>query len=255
MNIYLKRLILTQILKRPAPLGWISQSKENNFMAAFLHFEGKGPKVRVQEVRKGHILCYQIEDEKTRYECSIRDENINQAQLIVRHWFKGIEIKYLGYFDYLKSQVTLFPQRQILREKMSQQYFNRTLKIREDRYEVLQTVIDMHISRAAEQSIPVIYEGEINPFEIYQNLYSHQIWGHPQNQEILAKLTLILDSFVESGELSRTGTNYKLHGKALAEIASHSLEERRHRDATRQTQWIINLTAIIALAAILEILY
>lgn len=85
-------------------------------------------------------------------------------------------------------------------------------------------------------------------------LYSRKWFYHPEKDEHKEHLKLLLESFVESGDLKRQDGGYTLSGKALETLANHDLEQQKHQDNLATAKVGNRLTWAIVLIGMLDIL-
>ena len=85
---------------------------------------------------------------------------------------------------------------------------------------------------------------------LFDSYCTPKVWVHPKQSLFLAEFKFVLDSLIESGDLSKhADVNYKLEAKALHTISQYAEDEARHRDFERHNKSIFWLTLLLALAA------
>lgn len=86
-----------------------------------------------------------------------------------------------------------------------------------------------------------------------RKIYGSSVHSHPDFEKEDRKFELLLASLVSSGDVIKTNQKYKIDPKALTTIETFERDERRHADSVRTNNYIAVLTAIIALATIVQI--
>jgi hypothetical protein len=83
-------------------------------------------------------------------------------------------------------------------------------------------------------------------------LYSIRWIDHPAGESRDAEVEFQLESLVGSGEIAKDGITYRAVPKSLVTLEQIDEQDRRHREASRLQIWIVVLTFILALAAIVQ---
>jgi hypothetical protein len=251
----IQRYAIQHALKKPAP-KWISSGDANlDAKAVLVGFSGPGSiDYRVVGMTKNAFVASYLEAGGERRDCEIPFTFCKGMHLTIRYWYRGVELKYHNSFHYLWSMVSYEAWRKELQNRFRQFYYNRSLKVRSDRTEILQIIVDEHLRRRSREGAAVLGEIRIDRLEVAQLLYGDGIWGHPQHGEITARLDLIIDSLVEAGDLGADQSRLIVKGRAIASIASRVEEDRRHRDQVGYNTSIKWLTVGLLIAAFAQVL-
>ncbi len=251
-----RSLIIRHAIKHPTPSQFNPEGGENNFKAAFLTFQDSQlPSYRVISKIPNGFICSCINSEKERYEASLAKSRLPQSRLMVRHWHKGIEVTYKGYWDYLWGTLSLYATRTRLLETYRQRRFNRSLKIRDDRIDILQALTQEYLRRKSED-IPSPFDQSIGieKMDVPSLLHGFRVWAHPDFDAIHARVDLIVDSLIESSDLRVENGKIYVNGKALKTISDHVSDDRKHRDQKRYNRVIAWLTFGLFVATFAQLL-
>jgi hypothetical protein len=93
---------------------------------------------------------------------------------------------------------------------------------------------------------------ETSATDLLKELHSSRAFLHPQRNSTMNYYRLILDAFVESGELEPVQTGYKLKPKGLTSLTIFELEEARFRQAMRHQALLAAFTAVLVLVGLLQ---
>lgn len=165
-------------------------------------------------------------------------------RLRIEHYYKGYQFNYSRPSYFLLASFCGWHRWVISRYKHSQKKFNRQSLIRTERMDLLQYLVERSIQKPKEKFDPLL---------LGMNLYSRKWFFHPGRDEHKEHLKLLLESFVESGDLKRDNGGYVLSGKALETLSNHELEKQQHRDNLVTAKVGNNLTWAIMIVGILGI--
>ncbi len=172
------------------------------------------------------------------HEINVKD--VSPSQIKIRHYYGSCTIKYDTLYDYIINGATGIEKFKADISRFihgtHKFIFNRKSLATKERIELLRFLIDRHIS--AEDK-----DKTVHVLMVMQELYSVYCHYHPQFEQQKERLRLLLDSFVESGELRSTdgGLCYKITPKAMTTLSNCEIEERRHTENSarqRQLNWL-----------------
>ena len=92
----------------------------------------------------------------------------------------------------------------------------------------------------------------IDIFGLMIRLYSYRWMLHPEGQNQEERLSLYLESLIDTGELKKVNDEYVVTGKAIATIERYEEEVSRHSDSIRLRKIVIALTVAIVLMMIIQ---
>ncbi len=252
---WLQRCVIRHALKKPTPERISLSDDKIDAKSVLVGFSGPGSiEYRIVGIERNEFRAYHFGKNSDPLECSIPFNKINGMHLTIRYWYRGEEMKYQSFYRYLWGMVSFEAWRSYVINRFRQIHYNRSLKIRGDRTEVLQVIVDEHLRRRSREGAPVLGEIRIDRWEVLQLVYGEGIWGHPRRAEILARLDLILDSLVDSGDLTCDQSRLIVKGKSVASLSSRVEEDRKHRDQIGYNKAIKWLTGGLLITAIAQVL-
>lgn len=250
-----QKYVIMHALKKPAPNRISLGDASLDAKAVLVGFNSPTSiEYRILGTTTHAFIASYLSEERERTDCAIPFNSSKGMYLTIRYWYRGVELKYNSSIHYIWSMVTYEAWRIDIKNRFRQIYYNRSLKIRSDRTEILQVIVDEHLRRRSQDGAAALAEVRIDRLEVAQLLYGDGIWGHPRHPEILARLDLIIDSLVDSGDLSADQSRLIVKGKAIASIASRVEEDRRHKDQVEYNNSIKWLTLLLLIAAVAQVL-
>gem|GEM_PF-4875947 len=231
MMSWFQRCVIRHALKKPRPELISSSDDKIDAKSVLVGFSGPGSiEYRIVGIEGNGFQARRVGKNIDPLECVIPFNRTNAMHLTIRYWYRGEEMQYQSFYRYFWGMVSFEAWRSYVINKFRQIHYNRSLKIRSDRTEVLQAIVDEHLRRRSRESAPVLGDIRIDRWEVLQLVYGEGIWGHPQRAEISARLDLILDSLVDSGDLTCDQSRFIVKGKSVASLSSRVEEDRKHRD-------------------------
>ncbi|MCG7981064.1 MAG: hypothetical protein G8D81_13260 [gamma proteobacterium symbiont of Clathrolucina costata] len=207
----------------------------------------RGPFQLITKI-SGNLLTV-LEWNETSYtdEKVIELEQIDRKQLRIIHYYGLSEIRYYGLWDYLRNGATGFQYLLIIGygtlSSVNQYFFIKKKLVTKQRMELLQYLVAHHYESGG---------GGLGVIELMSQLYSIRWISHPDSESQQRKVELYLASLVDSGELEKNGTSYRVKGKAISTIESFEEEERRHTDNVRLQRKAIWVSVILAVFALIQ---
>lgn len=164
--------------------------------------------------------------------------------LRIEHYYKGYQFNYRNHIKFLLAYVFRWHLFVVFRDKYSQKRFNRKPLIRAERMDLLQYLVERSIQKPKDK---------FDPLFLGMQLYSSKWFYHPEKDEHQEHLKLLLESFVESGDLRLNDGAYVLSGKALETLSNHDLEQQKHQDNLATAKVGNTLTWAIVIVGLLGI--
>lgn len=189
------------------------------------------------------VLEYDPQADSFRIPARLNIVDITPAQVYGTHYFRGYRIEFddlqeLDSKDHQKVISGIEKDQQ--NDEVQQHRFNSQEPSVKDRMRVLDVAIALYIKDGHSFGIS----------QIATQIHSHRWQEHPKKEQIKRELTLALDSFVDGGELTREPiTGYRPTGKAFSTQAEYQLQNRRHRDNSKQQRQMFWATLFAAIAA------
>jgi hypothetical protein len=219
------------------------EAEKNNFYSTQIMFDGVSALVRDFKDDTISVLKYNSATDR----CDIEEEialcKVDLKTTRITYYLHNHYATYIGINSFIfhclsKKEFIKIKLKRLL-NSISQSWFNhRELQIK-PRYELLSYLIENYGINREEFSITSLMSG----------IYSLRSFGHPNRQECQNKLRMYVDSFIESGEVSKTKTGYKVNGKAIVTLELFQTEERRHKDSVRLQYSMVLLTLLLAMLA------
>lgn len=153
----------------------------------------------------------------------LSQEEIGRSEysLEIEHYYKGYQFNYSDPGKFLLANFCRWHRWVIFRDRSSQKRFNRQQLIRAERMDLLQYLVERSIQQP---------RAKFDPLFLGMQLYTKKWFYHPEKDQHKEHLKLLLESFVESGDLKREDGGYVLSGKALETLSNHDLEQQKHQD-------------------------
>jgi len=181
------------------------------------------------------------------HEIDIKD--VHPSQIKIRHYYGSHTIKYNGLYDYVISGLTGYEKFKAdiyrLIHGTQRFIFNQKNLVTKSRIDLLRFLIDHHISSK---------DKDVHVLGVMQSLYTINCLCHPQYDQQKEIMRLLLDSFVETGELKTTGQGicYRITPKAMATLNACEIDEQRHADNAKRQRQLNRLTAALVFVGLLQ---
>ncbi|ELA7346115.1 hypothetical protein Q9Y06_002757 [Vibrio parahaemolyticus] len=223
------------------------ECEKNNFYSTRIKLDGVSALVRELDMNKVKVLKYNPATGTCDIELDIDIANINVNTVEITHYLHHYYTTYTGINSFIlhcltKKDYIKVKSKRIL-NKVSQSLFNRKKLQLKPRYDLLDYLIENYgISRK-----------EFSLTSLVSDMYSLRFFRHPDKENCQNKLRMYVDSFVESGEVSKVkGGGYKVNGKAIVTLEKYQTEERRHKDSVILQYSMVILTFLLAILASIQ---
>ncbi len=240
---------IDKALEKPAP-GSIPLSGpragENDFYAVHLVDSTGKEQVWLKEKTERGYEALVRKDNDSGDSAVLSQEDIESTGygLRIEHYYKEYQFNYSSPLKFLLANACNWHRWVVFRDRHSQKRFNRQPLIRAERMELLQYLVERSIQKPREK---------FDPLFLGMQLYSRKWFFHPGKDEHKEHLKLLLESFVESGDLKRDNGGYVLSSKALETLSNYELEKQKHRDNLATAKVGNNLTWAIVIVGILGV--
>jgi len=222
------------------------ESEKNDFYSTRIMLGEQTALVQRLDENKVSILKYNQETDT----CDIEDEilltEIDLKTIETTHYLHNYYTTYVGINSFIlhcltKKDYIKVKLKRVLNSIAQSRFNNRELEIK-PRYELLSYLIDNH----------GISQKEFSIVSLSSSMYTLRFFGHPDREQCQNKLKMYVESFVESGELSRVAGGYKVNGKAIVTLEQFQTEERRHKDSVKLQYSMVLLTFLLAILASIQ---
>lgn len=168
---------------------------------------------------------------------------LRDADFECTHFLGLFEFEYKSPLTFLLREKLLLPRLEVLRDKVTQIGFNRVRLTRKNRIEILRLILESSIEKSAFKTSSVT---------LAANLYTNRLFFHPEKEQMLNHCSLLLESLVTSGDLTREDGTYKLAPKALHTLSQYEEDDRRHKDMLAQQKALKWLTFSLIFVGLLQ---
>ena len=205
-------------------------------------------KFHVREINGNHFTGLWWDGNSFSIDSCIHFNSIDLSEIQIKHYYGIGTIIYTGVTDYIINGITckekLKVKLHINKEKAGQYLFNKKRFASFQRIDLLRILINHHIESNGKK---------IDSMGIMSKLYSDRWILHPQKDHQENQVQLFLDSFAESGELSKVQYgDYLVTGKAITTLSKYEENERRHKENKRMQTIIIGLTSALVFVGIMQ---
>ncbi len=245
------RSVLRRVLARRCPNTIPRSGREGekiNCFTAFVEKDGE-PHLLLDSLDGDLVKCRRWHGDSFSVETEERVSNLVDAELRIWHYYGLYTIEFEGAWSFLWRRCTALDYIWIgvrrAWQAAAQFLFNRRSLRSQHRLRILRILV----SRRQSGNMT-----ELTSWDVMTDLYSIRWFDHPTQKSRRSEVEFQLESLVASGDLERQGIGYRATGNSLVtlEQAEAEEQERRHREAFRLQLVIVILTAIIALAAIVQ---
>lgn len=248
MFLSLKRLAIKLAMRKPAPdripLSDMARVRQRDYFV--VNF---GPKDDRQRFLVRHVmpegftgLWFQGNGPNSE-ERTIPNAELTNFELLITHYFGELEIRYSWSLEFIIKHSFRYEYLPYWRERLGRYFFNRRSLDEKRRIHVLRLVMDSHLNGNPLRST----------VDIMSELYGERWLHHPQQEQLHRYYDLMLDSFVEAGELSRgPGRAMEIAPQALNTLDSFSEDERRHGGTMSIQRWMLIVTLFVGFASAVQ---
>lgn len=177
---------------------------------------------------------------------------LSHANVEIEEIHGPISVTHKSLFLFCLSRVLFLSRLKLLRLRLSLQKFNRDFRFSVERMSLLADIVDIQRKRGADTSRRRSIRDEFSANSLYTEKYSLFAWQRNDLQKNLDELRFILDSLVESGDLIRTQSGYRLTGQSLKTLSNYEEDNRRNRASKRSNSVTIFFSFAIALATVVQ---
>ncbi len=253
MTANLKQRMIRSVLRRVFARRCLStiprsgrEGEKINCFTAFVDKNGK-PQLLLDSLDGDLVKCRRWDGNAFSIETDEPISTLVGSELRISHYYGLDTIQFKGVGDFLWHRfLGLIYFRIHLRrawQAASQFLFNRRSLRSHQRLRILRVLVS---SRLAGNQDGLTY------FDVMTELYSFRWRLHPAQESRSAEVELQLESLVASGDLVKLEIAYSATPNSLITLERTDEEDRRHREAFRLQLVIVSLTAIIALAALVQ---
>jgi hypothetical protein len=246
---FLKRRLIDSVLAKPIKAGGVVRIGAGVELVdmKLMWFEKDEEPWLIVESREGDdLICStwngKIHTGETRYPIG---QFVDQ-QFKVKHYVGPSTVYYDSLSDYARGYYVKIPYLKILLargfERAGTVLYNRRRLVVGQRLDLVTFMIE----QAAEGKLA------FSPIDLMTDMHSIRWITHPDGESAQGRLSLYLNSLVDTGELSKRDHEYYLTGYALKLVEERSEQERKHKQGIRIQVLIALLTLVTAILAIVQ---
>lgn len=243
------RNAVRRALTRPCPnlVPRIDDAKSVNCFVAYVNTGDGKPHLLLEGLNGDFITCRRWDGQRFSIETEERISDLAYMQLQIFHYYglSKIEFKSAGEFLWHQYAALIYIRIGIGQkwQAVCQFLFNHRDLASQERVRILRLMVSKRLSG--------IDEG-LSSWDVMTELYSFRWMEHPDRESRSGGVDFQLESLVESGDLAKNGITYIAQPKSMATLDLIDDQDRRHREASRLQFWLVILTFILAVAAIVQ---
>lgn len=162
--------------------------------------------------------------------------------------FKGyLEFNYGSLKDWVVSQLTFYESRHRIRRYALIHFYKQFSGSTKLRFDVLKALIDYDLTSDSVVRQPV------DLLHMMDLVYGEDCFIREDNIRLMRRLSLVVDSLVDNGALSKQGNAYLISPKAISLLESYELDKLKFETALRESKKLNYLTTALILVGILQI--
>jgi hypothetical protein len=226
------------------------EAEQANCLAARVDKNGE-PYLLLDSLEGDTVKSRRWDGKSFSIETEDRIDSLVDAQLVIYHYYGLDTIEFNGLWEFLRNRYTaaIYIKIAICRtwQAAAQFLFNRRSLRSQQRLRILRILV----SACVPANILESPKG-LTSFDIMTKLYSIRWERHPDSETRWAEVEFQLESLIALGDVEKSGGTYRATPKSLVTLEHTEEQDRRHREASRLQLWIVLLTLILALAAIVQ---
>lgn len=245
-KLFAKRQAIRIALKRPPATNddiFKELPPDSDQVFVYLHDQDGKKRFIVQGLEKDGVVGLWFNDhEQSGERRTLGNADVANMEISLLQIYGNARFNYTTASSFILGLWTLYPVREVRRDRIEQRRFNRTELIRADRMRLLEHFLKKTIEKP-DYSPSVV--------SLMADLYTLRSMDHPRYNETEQYHELLLNSLVQSGELQMNSVSYSMTDRTIPSLENLQGQKERHDDNIRQQRRIGWLTAsLIGVAAI-----
>lgn len=220
---------------------------ENDFFAVYLELPEDNWKFLIDSETSGKGYTGKLWiNERDGKDATMLQEFVNSptASILIEHYYRGYQFDYRSPFRFLLAQSFNWHGLIMVKDRISQQRFNRRKLIRAERLELLRYLVEETIQRPG---------AKFDPITLGMRLHSRRWFYHPNREEHQSHLRLLLQSLQKTGDLEKQDTAWVVSAQALATLSERESEEEKHQDNLNTARVGHQISRAVLLVGVLAI--
>lgn len=161
--------------------------------------------------------------------------DLKTVPLEIHQYLGQIEIVYTSPREFVLHHFLQFSRFKLICEILSQWFYTRKLLLRAERMDILRNLVEREIQE----------RNGASTFEMMNELHGDRWPLHPQGWRNHQYTELLLDSLVETSDIEKRDSRYRVKAKSIQTIIAHDVEDRRHQANSRLQRSAVGLTVIL----------
>lgn len=230
---------LTKVAPNTIPLSE-PKALNNDFFSIYIFIEKLNIKLLCKTKEKGGYSGFLWDKDELGMDATILFETFNQYpfRVEIKHYYRGYEFQLENKFLFILYFLSEYNRFVVYKNKFLQGIYNKKTLVRSERMELLNYLVEKTIEN------PTF---ETSPISLGAQRHSNRWYHHPQRVEHQTHYKLILNSLVETGDLTFNNSSYSVTGKALATLSDYELEQQKHQDIHNNSKVTHRLTLALIL--------
>lgn len=237
---------LNKAVRKPAPSRIplsLPSASSNDFYSIELSRDDSRILVVGKEELGFNCIVFGDEELGIRKVLDVDKEYCSQCRLRIEHYYRGYQFTYTSaakfiFLDFIKWHKVL-----VFKDGIDQSLYNSRTLVREERLDVLKYLVEKKIEDGR----------DFNSITMAVDKKTRKWFYHPDKDRYRVHLQLILDSFVESGDLKKQEHGYRVTGKALITLSEYELNVQRHNDSLKSAKMSNRISSAIFFVGVLGI--
>lgn len=218
--------------------------KERNFYVPYL-FDGDDISYVDKLHAGGAIVVFRPSGSQTVETAEIDDAELMRRQMRIKHHFREIILTYRSTGSFLLRHYTGFNYLVLVLDRLKRIVYARRRLQRDRRYSILKLITEWSLR---DQHF------KVSSVEFLTAKLGSSAWYHfKDREENIVYYRKMLDSLVDSGELTKHSISYSVTPKAYATVANYERDEQRHKDMLKTQRRLSWLTAGLIFVGLMQI--
>jgi len=213
--------------------------QSRNYYLIYLRHNGDGNSLDVTSVDHQGVVagkyCKYPDCDIYRSELCIPNKKINEYEFEIIAFIREIQLTYKSALVFLIHKYTFYPWITIYADRIRQFLFNQRNVSSQKRIKVLRHIIGKTLEDP---------NYCFNQVGIAVEIHGKRVVHHPSWNLLIAQYRTLIDSLVDSGEIERKSSYYRILPRALKTLEEYEEEERKHTEQIR-IQFLIAVIALI----------
>ena len=249
---WLVRKSVERALRKPTPRRYSLSDVKNDFAHVTLKStDGHAVEAIITETNVDGLTGIFWGGDRFDLPGSIPNAQLRQMSFKLERVYGRFRTTYSSPLEYLIKDNLGYSQLLPLYDWLVQARFNIAFRQRRERILLLSELVELYLQTDTRDIFG--RRRSRSAIDLFSNIYGSRVWGRSDTDQILRRFEFTLESFVSTGEFSRSDEGYALEPAALASLDRFAVEDSRHTDSVTQNKRLYWLTLVLALAAVVQV--